>query len=433
MRKRSNGTALPRMIALLFVSAVCTVTASAQSPTRPTTRTVTVPPSSVGKSTEAGIKVHTNVRLLGAQGVSGTTQTYGPPAPGYLFETPASLACIYSLQPATAGCNPNVVSVNPVGGSHAIAIVDAYDYAVADADLQAFVTQFGITAITPSSFEVVYAPTGSTTTPGGCVGPATRPPSSAGTGWDIEEALDIEYAHAMAPQAKLYLVEAQSNYNSDLYCAVSLASKLVEKEGGGQVSMSWGGGEFQGETVVDCVFTGHNVVYYAATGDSPGTIYPSVSPNVIAVGGTTLSSNLNTGEFTYESTWQDAGGGSSQYEARPAYQNGIAYTVGSQRGVPDFSAVANPNTGVWVYNSTYEPPYVWWLVGGTSLATPLSAGIANELGHFAPSSYAELSRIYAQPFHFRDTTFGNCGIYIASLAGPGWDFCTGWGSPQGYK
>lgn len=427
---RKNQTWFPLVIALLF--AIGTTTVSAQSPAAQVTRTVTLPPSSVAKSADAGVKVHTNVRLLGSEGLTRATQTYGPPAPGYLFETPASLACIYQLQPALAGCNPNVVSANPVGGSRAIAIVDAYDYAVAAADFQAFNTQFGVEPITPSSFEVVYAPSGGNT-PGSCVGPPTQPPSSAGTGWDIEEALDIEYSHSMAPQAKLYLVEAQSNSFADLFCAVSVASWLVEKQGGGQVSMSWGGGESQGETAADSVFTAHNVVYYAATGDSPGTIYPSVSPNVIGVGGTTLSTNITTGAFEYENTWQDAGGGPSQFEPRPNYQNGIAYIVGSQRGVPDISAVANPNTGVWVYNSTYFPPYVWWFVGGTSLATPLSAGIANELGNFAPSSYAELSRIYAQPSQFTDIRFGNCGLYISNLATPGWDFCTGWGSSKGYK
>lgn len=425
MKKMTDLIATPLIITVLL--AACTTTALAQSRPKRVSST-TLPPSSVAKSADIGIKAHTNVRFLGSEGFSGTSQSFGPPFPGYFYETPASLACIYGLQPAVAGCNSNVVTANPVGGSRAIAIVDAYDYSVAAADLQAFETQFGVEPVTPSSFRVVYAPSGGAT-PGSCVGPATQPPSASGTGWDLEEALDIEYAHAMAPQAKLYLVEAQSNYNADLFCAVSVASNLVAKDGGGEVSMSWGGGEFPGETSYDTVFTTHNVVYYAAAGDSPGTIYPSVSPNVVSAGGTTLTTNPATGAFELENTWQDGGGGPALFESRPSYQNGIAYIVGTQRGTPDVSAIANPNTGVWVYNSTLQPPYVWWIVGGTSVATPLWAGISNEEHNFANSSSALLNRLYSEAYGFTDIKYGNCGIYIADFAGPGWDFCTGLGSP----
>jgi kumamolisin len=428
MKKMTNLTATPLVIAM-FLGA-CTTTALAQSQGGRVSRTVTLPPSSVEKSADVGIRVHTNVRILSAEVGRGAPQAYGPPFPGYFYETPASLACIYGLQPAFAGCNSNVVTANPVGGSRAIGIVDAYDYSVASSDLEAFTTQFGVEAVTPSSFQVVYAPFGGTA-PGSCVGPATQPASAAGTGWDIEEAVDIEYSHSMAPQARLYLVEAQSDSFADLLCAVSVASKLVAKDGGGEVSMSWGGSEFSGETSADTVFTTHNVVYYAAAGDSPGTIYPSVSPNVVSAGGTTLSTNPVTGALELQNAWQDGGGGPAQFESRPSYQNGIASIVGTRRGTPDVSAVANLYTGVWVYNSTYSPPSVWWFVGGTSLATPLWAGISNNEGNFASSSSALLSRLYSEPYKFTDITFGNCGIYISNFAEPGWDFCTGLGSPAG--
>ncbi len=155
-----------------------------------------------------------------------------------------------------------MVTLNPSGGSRAIAIVDAYDNPNAYVDLQNFSAQFGIAPITPSSFQVVYAPAGGAT-PGSCSGPATQPPSAAAYGWDVEESLDVQYAHAMAPHARLYLVEAQSNYDTDLYCAVSVASTLVAAAGGGEVSISWGGGEYPGETSVDPVFTTPKVVYFA--------------------------------------------------------------------------------------------------------------------------------------------------------------------------
>ncbi len=418
---------LVSLLGVAFMIGLGSITASAQL--RPTPNTVTLPPSSVAKPGDAGIKVHTNVRFLGSQGMTGTPQTSGPPFAGYFYETPASLACIYGLQFAFAGCNSNVVTANPVGGSKTIAIVDAYDYSAAAAsDLTNFTAQFGVQPVTAHSFEVVYAPYGGTA-PGSCVGAATQPPSASGSGWDLEESLDIEYSHSMAPQAKLYLVEAQSDSYQDLLCAVSVGSSLVTAGGGGEVSMSWGGGEWSTESGYDPVFTTRNVVYYAAAGDSPGTIYPSVSPNVVAAGGTTLSTNSNTGAFENENTWQDGGGGPAQFESRPGYQNGIAYIVGTQRGVPDVAAVANPNTGVWVYNSTLEPPYVWWIVGGTSVATPTWAGIANSAGRFASSSYAELTSMYSRPAAFNDLTLGTCGVYIAYFAGPGWDFCTGLGSP----
>src|SRR5262249_35444161 len=148
-------------------------------------------------------------------------------------------------------------------------------------------TQFGLAAVTPSSFQVVYAPHGSGT-PGSCTGAATRPPTAKSTGWDGEESLDIEWAHAMAPSGTLYLAEAKPGSFVDLFCAVTVASKRVSSAGGGEVSMSWGSGEFPAETTIDSLFTTPNVVYFAAAGDGPGVSYPSASPNVVSVGGTSL-------------------------------------------------------------------------------------------------------------------------------------------------
>ena len=269
--------------------------------------TMIIPPSSVANPGDAGVRAHTNLRYFGPEAFTGTPQVSGPPYPGFLFETPASLACIYELQSPSDGCNPNLVTLNPAGGDRAMAIVDAYDDANAFVDLQDFSAQFGITPITSYSFRVVYAPFGGPT--GACTGrfPGPQPPSAGPTGWDLEEALDIEYSHAMAPQAKLYLVEAQSNYDTDLYCAVSVASTLVAREGGGEISMGWGGPEYPGETSADSFFTKRHVVYFAAAGDGAGVIYPSASPNVVSVGGTSLSMSLNTGKYLFENTWQLGG------------------------------------------------------------------------------------------------------------------------------
>jgi len=334
-----------------------------------------------------------------------------------------------------AGCNPNVVSSNPAGGSKAIAIVDAFDDPNAYADLQHFSSQFGLVPITPSSFQVVFAPTGGST-PGSCTGTATRPPSALNTGWDVEESLDIEWAHAMAPSATLYLVEAQSNSFVNLFCAVTVASNLVAAAGGGEVSMSWGSVEFSFETLFDSVFTTPNVVYFASTGDGPGVSWPSASPNVVAVGGTSLSIDPSTGNFIGENTWQDTGGGVSQFESKPSYQGrNIAPIVGSHRGTPDISSDANPSTGVWVWASLRAPPGgYWYIVGGTSLSSPTWAGIVNTAGQFAASSQAELTQLYSAPqADFNGIKQGNCGPYMSIFANGNWDFCSGRGTPRGYS
>jgi subtilase family serine protease len=356
----------------------------------------------------------------------------GTPIAGYYAETPASLACIYGQVTFTSGCNPATLanSQHAVGGSKAIAIVDAYDYPTALADLAAYSTQFGLPAPTSATFTRTWVSSL----------PGPDPDCAIYGGWNCwssEEALDIEMAHAMAPSAHIYLVEALSNSFSDLFAAESKAIALVKAAGGGEVSNSWGGSEFSSETAYDSTFLGTNVVIFASTGDQEGTEYPSVSPNVVAVGGTTLSRRPNTLNAEAETAWEDGGGGLSPYESRPSYQNGISTLVGTHRGVPDVAAVANPRTGVWVYDSYQTGSTVashWNIFGGTSVASPLWAGIANHAGHFSASSAAELSLIYtnaANPSYFRDITYGVCGYYDGWFGVKGWDPCTGNGGPLG--
>lgn len=354
------------------------------------------------------------------------------PIAGYSAETPASLACLYQLVTVTAGCNPGTLTTVATGGSKAIAIVDAYDYPTALADLTAYSKQFGLPAPSSATFTVAYPGTSK---------PPTDPDCANYGGWDCwatEEALDIEMAHTAAPSAHIYLVEANSSDYKDLFAAVTAAVALVRAAGGGEISMSWGGGEFSSETQSDSTFTGANVVFFASSGDSEGTIYPSVSPNVIAVGGTTIARNPSTMAFESEAAWEDTGGGYSVYEPRPSFQSSISATVGTHRGVPDVAAVGNPRTGVWVYNSLdniYSGQlYAWNIIGGTSVASPLWAGIANHAGHFSASTSAEETLIYANgktAADFRDVTVGTCGYYEGYLAASGWDSCSGFGAPLG--
>lgn len=242
--------------------------------------------------------------------------------------------------------------------------------------------------------------------------------------------MDLEWAHAMAPGAYIYLVEAASTRWNDMFAAVQVASNLVARGpsfsppflGGGEVSMSWAGGEFcqeapcPSQTYFDYFLQTAGVVYLAAAGDSPSASYPSTSPYVVSVGGTTLKRDIS-GNYIGESTWQSAGGGPSQIYPTPAYQAGLSRVVGlgGMRGTPDIAAVANPMTPVWVYNSTYCPnqngDYIcssasqtWLLMGGTSVATPVSAGIVNTAGAFRSSSSLELSYIYNAPGGFEEIT-----------------------------
>jgi len=384
-----------------------------------------IPASSVEHAGDSGVKAHTNLRIMMPQAgvLSGKTQPKElPPFPGYFFETPASIACLYHLASHEGrACNPNVTTQNPSGGAGAIAIVDAFDAPNAASDLATFSAQFGLPA---PDFTVVYAS-------------GTEPPLDPSGGWELEESLDIEWAHAMAPNAKIFLVEANSNFFSDLFPAVFLAASLVATNGGGEVSMSWGSGEFTQETLFDALFTTPGVVYVASSGDGPGAIWPSTSPNVVSAGGTTISRDPNTGTFLLENTWQDGGGGPSLVEPRPNFQNGIAGIVGDARGTPDLSFDANPATGVWVLDTNlYQgSPGGWFIVGGTSVSAPSLSGIINAAGSFAASSQAENGILYKHLFwdrdDFRDIQYGTCGLNIGNFAVPGWDFCTGLGTVSG--
>lgn len=413
--------------------------------------TVVTPSSSVAQPGDLGVRAHTHYKILVPEGQSAAMPNGGggvrpavggPPIAGDYYNTPASLACVYGLAPTTtAGCNPETLtaSSNATGGSRAIALVDAYDNPSAATDLQNYSTQFGLPAINSSNFQVVYAS-------------GSQPANN--TGWALEEALDIEMAHAMAPNAKIYLVEAASSSFNDLNVAVDKAYGLVLAAGGGEISMSYGGSEFSGESSYDSHFpTSNHVTFFASTGDDPGTQYPSVSPNVVAVGGTSIRRRNDyrvAGQYGFlinEGAWIEGGGGVSAYEPAPSYQqNALPGRLGSppMRVVPDVAAVADTRTPVWVTCGTgcgNSSSGIWWYhVGGTSVASPLVAAISNNSGIFY-KPLTELASIYSQfgSSKFFDVTLGTCGIYTGYAASAysssspvsQWDFCTGMGSPRG--
>jgi kumamolisin len=301
------------------------------------------------------------------------------------------------------------------GGSGTIVIVDAYDDRYALADFNAFSAQYGlaqetstnVTASTNKVLQVVYAS-------------GSKPRFNSG--WSQEEDLDIEWAHAMAPNAKIVLVEAASNSNANLYAAEDKAATIAGVQ---QCSNSWGGGESSGESSSDSHFSHAGVTYLFSTGDTGGAKdYPAASPNVVAVGGTSLVLN-GSGNRSSETVWNGTGCGASSYEPRPAYQNGVSSVVGSARGIGDVAAVADPNTGVAVrWNGG------WYVFGGTSVACPVIAGIINTAGSNRGGAVAENTFIYGGlgGANFFDVTSGSAGSNSARV---GYDFPTGVGSPKG--
>jgi kumamolisin len=389
---------------------------------------IIVPSSSIAGPNDAGVNAQTNILIKVDPTLATATPAIpgapGPPFTGYGYNTPASLGCVYSLVlPQAPGCNPNVAYMNPSGGSRAVVILDAFDDPTATADFAAFSTQFGITG-----GSLTVEPTRHGGALGVCFGLASTPGVDPTGGWEIEESLDIEWAHAMAPNAAIHLVEAQSNSYNDLFCALTRAQAIVVAAGGGEISMSFGGGEFLAEALYNAYFTGgpSGAVYFASSGDSPGTEFPCVSPEVVCVGGTSVGRNPTYLSFTVETAWQVAGGGPS--------------AVFGGRNAPDVSAIADPDTGVWVLDTNPVPGPGWYIVGGTSVASPVWAGIVNRAGSFLNSGSAgtggsELNKLYGDSSvsgDFTDITIGSCGPYAGYLATTGWDYCTGRGSPRGY-
>jgi kumamolisin len=365
------------------------------------------PPSSIERPEDIGVRMHTNYIFYAPDGfIRPATQPAG--------ETPASLGCVYDVvSNPVSGCPIDGTTQVPSGGSGVIVIVDAYDYPSAAADLATFSSTF---SLPQANFAVEYAS-------------GRKPANGCSSGWNGEESLDIEWAHAMAPNAQIVLMEASSDSNTALYQAVTAANSYISSHGGkGEVSMSWGGSETRTETGSDSYFTQSGVVYFASAGDSPGVIYPSSSVNVVSAGGTQVNRNSG-GSYTNQTAWSDGGGGASRYESRPSFQNSIESIVGSHRGTPDLSFDSSGGSPVAVYNSNC---YGGWLeVYGTSVASPSLAGIINNAGSFNHTSNAENTEIYENMNNtsdFTDVTSGSCGTHSAIT---GWDFCTGVGVVHG--
>jgi N-acetylneuraminic acid mutarotase len=347
--------------------------------------------------------LRTNVKTRKGMNPDLTPSGYGP----------SDLQSAYDLPSATSGSGQTV------------AIVDAFDDPNAEADLQVYRAQYGLPVCDTANgcFQKVNQD--------GQASPL--PPAAGSNGWDVEESLDIDMVSAVCPNCHIDLVEANSNDDTDLDTAEDTAVAMGAKF----VSNSWGGPEYDGETSDDAYFNHPGVVITAASGDygydnyllgddSPN--YPAASGDVTSVGGTTLTQDSGSPRGWTESAWSGSGSGCSQYEAKPTWQTD---TGCSDRTENDVSAVADPSTGVALYDSYSAGG--WTEVGGTSVATPIIASTyalaGTPVAGSNPASYP-----YQNTSSLNDVTSGSNGSCTPAYwcnAGPGYDGPTGLGTPDG--
>jgi len=340
-----------------------------------------------------------------------------------------------SAEKAPSGVTPaeikKIYNIPGYGGRGTIALIEAYDDATMESDLAVFDKQYDLPACTTAN---------------GCFEKHKMATATvANSGWAMETSLDVEWAHAIAPTAKILLVEAKTQSGANLLGAIDYASSRSDVVA---VSMSWGGPEFSDELSYDSHFTNKAnpvMVFFAASGDNgTGASWPAASPAVIGVGGTSLELTA-AGALISESAWAGSGGGVSAYEKEPAYQ--AAYKIakaGGMRAIPDVSYDADPKSGYSIYVTGGVPVTsatvakkatgVWYTVGGTSAGAPQWAAIQ------ALGGSASLSKFYADKAStstlkfFRDITSGSNGTcqYYCD-ARKRYDYVTGLGSPQTTK
>jgi hypothetical protein len=269
--------------------------------------------------------------------------------------TPAQVTAAYGLNSITFPTSSGMVKGD--GSGQLIAIVEAYHDPFLQSDLQTFDATYNLPA--PSLYVNDQA------------GRATNP------SWQLEESMDVEWAHAIAPGAAILVVEAQSQSLRSMLRGVQAARRAPAVVA---VSMSWAFNEFPKEILYNSVFTspaGHKgITFLSASGDSGpqgGAVWPAAAPTVVAVGGTTLDVNFH-GRYEFESAWFDSSGGYSRYQVEPGFQRSVQAT--GRRSTPDVAFDADPVTGVQVYATSLSTGQGWWnLVGGTSLGAPAWAAI----------------------------------------------------------
>ena len=296
-------------------------------------------------------------------------------------------------------------------GGRTVAIVDAYDDPTAESDLGVYRSQFGLTPCTTAN---------------GCfrkVGQNGGALPKANAGWATEISLDLDMVSATCPDCKILLVEANSSSFSNLGAAVNYAAAQKVTA----ISNSYGGSDSSALGAYD-----HSgIAITASTGDSGyGIQSPASFGTVIAVGGTSLTRATGTASGWTESAWSGAGSGCSSKNAKPSWQTSATQCSG--KATADVSAVADPNTGVSVYDSTsYQGRRGWQVYGGTSASSPIVASVYALSGNVAgyPASFT-----WSHSSGLNDVTTGSngtCSPAVWCTSGAGWDGPTGLGTPNG--
>jgi subtilase family serine protease len=319
---------------------------------------------------------------------------------------PADLISAYGL--------PSTASATWSWNGQTIAIVDAYDAPSAESDLGVYRSTFGLSACTTANgcFRKINQNGG------------TKAPRANG-GWAQEISLDLDMASAICPNCKILLVEASSNSFANLSAAVDRAAL----EGATVISNSYGGGEYSSEVNDQSHYNHPGIAITVSSGDNGyGVEFPAASQYVTAVGGTTLRRSSTTRGWT-ETVWNGAGSGCSAYIAKPSWQKD---TGCARRTVADVSAIADPNTGVAVYDSyAYRGASGWMVFGGTSVAAPVVAGVYALGGSGVSAAQSLYSASSSSFFDVTSGSNGSCGGTYLCTGAVGFDGPTGLGTPNG--
>ncbi len=319
---------------------------------------------------------------------------------------PCDLQAIYKLPSATAGAGRTV------------AIVDAFDDPNAEADLAVYRAKFGLAACTTANG--CFKKTNQTG--------AASPLPVADAGWAAEISLDLDMASAICPKCHILLVEANDNSDANLFLSVDTAAGMTGTFKPSAISNSYGRGEDPGDLALNTHFNHPGIAITASSGDNAfafGPQYPAGAPTVTAVGGTSVYPLVGS-RGAFENAWNNAGAGCSTVEAKPTWQLDTGCTM---RTIADVSAIADPFTGVAVYDS--YPSGGWGVYGGTSVASPVIAGVY-ALGGSTKTKDASWAYSHAASlFDVVNGSDGTCSPVYLCGAVVGYDGPTGMGTPNG--